>query len=122
MSNLPTEKITKKSDKEVNQYFGRYFTKQLSFASNDVDAVVGFFVKRGFQQSAAIAVSSVLLEQAKIDDVKIFAILDTLKGLNEVQLSAVVTEIMNYKRAKTSSVGYRRNPLTDKVERRNVRV
>lgn len=118
--NLPTQTIKRASDKEVRQFFNQYFTKKISYPTNEVNAVIAFFEKRGFEKESAIAVSSVLLQQAKIDNVKIFKVLDTLEGLDEVKLSAVVAEVMNYSRSKTSSVGYKRENTVDKLERRNI--
>lgn len=119
-SNLPNEKPTNYSDKGVTSFFNNYFSKTLSFPTNQVDAVITFFEKRGFDKSAAISVGTTLLQQAKIDNVNVFKLLDTLKGLNEVQLSAVVTEILNYNRAKTSTLGYKRTSAPEKVEKRNI--
>jgi hypothetical protein len=119
-SNLPEEKPKNYSDKGVTTFFNNYFSKTLSFPTNQVDAVITFFEKRDFDKSAAITVGTTLLQQAKIDNVNIFKLLDTLKGLNEVQLSAVVTEILNYNRAKTSTLGYRRTESSEKVEKRNI--
>lgn len=121
-SSLPNDPIVNGSDKEVKQFFDRYYTKQLTYPSNEVDAVISFFTKRGFDDSSAIAVSGVLLQQAKIDNIKIFKLLDTLKGLDEVQLSAIVAEVINYNRNKTSTVGYRLTDTVDKLERRNIKV
>ena len=117
-NSLPAKEIT--SDKKVTQVFDNYFNKKLSFPSNEVDAVISFFEKRGFEKSAAIATGSSLLNQAKIDGVKVFTLLDTLKGFNEVQLSAVVTEILNYSRLRTSVLGYKIQGSTEKIERRNI--
>lgn len=120
MSNLPQEKPTNFSDKGVTTFFNNYFSKTLSFPTNQVDAVISFFEKRNFDKAAAIAVGTTLLQQAKIDNVNIFKLLDTLKGLNELQLSAIVTEVLNYNRAKTSTLGYRRTEAADKIEKRNI--
>lgn len=119
MSSLPLESNIS-SDKKVTQVFDNYFTKKLSFPSNEVDAVVAFFEKRGFQKSSAISTATVLLNQAKLDGVKIFTLLDTLKGLNEIQLSAVVTEILNYNRLRTSVLGYKITQSSEKIEIRNI--
>jgi len=120
MSGLPQEKPDNFSDRGVQKFFNNYFTEKLSFPTNQVDAVTTFFTKRGFDETAAITVATVLLNQAKIDDVNIFKLLDTLKGFNEVQLSAIVTEILNYSRAKTSTLGYKRTQSVDKTEKRNI--
>lgn len=120
MPSLPQEKPNNYSDKGVTSFFNNYFSKTLSFPTNQVDAVITFFEKRGFDKSAAIAVGTTLLQQAKLDNVNIFKLLDTLKGLNEVQLSSIVTEILNYNRAKTSTLGFRRSEVADKHEKRNI--
>jgi hypothetical protein len=62
----------------------------------------------------------VLLQQAKLDNVNVFDLLDTLKGLTEVQLSAVVTEVLNYNRQKTSTLGYRQEDKSELLEARNI--
>lgn len=118
MSSLPQAPLT--SDKKVTQVFDNYFNKKLSFPSNEVDAVVAFFQKRGFEKSSAISTATTLLNQAKLDGVKVFTLLDTLKGFNEVQLSAVVTEILNYNRLRTSVLGFKIQESTEKIERRNI--
>jgi len=120
MASLPAQPVVKRSDKEVQQFFNQYFTKKLSYPANEVDAVVNFFEKRGFDKSAAISVATILLQQAKIDGVKIFTLLDTLTGLSEVQLSAIVTEVLNYNRPRTSTLGYRRTESPVKTEKRNI--
>lgn len=120
MSSLPKEAPTKYSDKEVTKFFDTYFTKELSFPSNQVDAVISFFTKRGFDKTGAISVASVLLQQSKLDNVNVFQLLDTLNGLNEIQLSAIVTEVLNYNRPKTSTLGFKRTEAADKIEKRNI--
>ena len=120
MSSLPNEKSSNFSDKGVTTFFNNYFSKKLSFPTNQVDAVTTFFEKRGFDKTAAITVATTLLQQAKIDGVSVFKILDTMTGLNELQLSAIVTEILNYNRARISTLGYKRSKSADKTEKRNI--
>ena len=119
-SSLPTP--AQSNDKRVTEFFDKYFTETLEFASNDVDAVVGFFRKRGFDEAAAISTGSILLQQAKIDDIKIFTLLDTLKGFDEVKLSAVVAEVLNYNRLSTSVLGFKNTTATNTLEKRNIAV
>ena len=117
MSSLP--KPAQKSEDKVIDFFDSYFTQKLSFPSNDVDAVISFFTKRGFDKEAAVSTSVVLLTQAKLDNVKVFKLIDTLKGLKDVQLSALVTEVLNYNRPRTSTLGYK-TALKEKTEARNI--
>ena len=121
MSSLPQNKPSNTSDKGVTNFFNNYFSKTISFPTNQVDAVTVFFEKRGFDKSAAITVATTLLQQAKVDNVNVFKILDTMTGLNELQLSAVVTEILNYNRARVSTLGYKRTEGADKHEKRTIK-
>ena len=117
--NLPKEVKTDSAD-QTKQFFNQYFSAPLSFSANEVDAVLGFFESRDFEKSAAQSISTVLMQQAKIDGVKVFELLDTLKGLNSIQLSNVVTEIMNYNREKISTIGYKIDEVADRTEARNI--
>lgn len=120
MSGLPLKSITKKSDDDVRLFFDRYYTKPINFGDNDLNSVVGFFESKGFDKSSAIAVSVVLLEQAKLDNIKVFKLLDTLKKYPDIQLSAIVAEILNYNRKRTSAVGFKRAVKDNKFEKRNI--
>ena len=117
-SSLPIQ--PQSNDKNVTDFFDKYFTEKLSFASNEVDAVIGFFDKRGFEKSAAISTGSILLQQAKLDDINVFTLLDTLKSFEEIKLSAVVAEVLNYNRLSTSVLGFKNTTVTDTLEKRNI--
>lgn len=120
MSNIPTQ-ITDSSE-FVKQFFDKFYLNQLTFPSNQIDATVGFFLKRGFDLESARSVSIVLLNQAKIDNVNVFQLIDTLKGLADVQLSQVVAQILNSYREKTSLLGYKVSPLVTVYDVRNILV
>lgn len=111
---------TPDSGEEVKEFFNNYFTESISFPATEVDAVVGFFQKRGFDDSSATGVATVLLQQAKIDEVNVFTLLDTLNGLQDVQISQIVAEILNYNRQKASTLGYKITSTTTRLEDRNV--
>jgi len=118
MSSLPNTEQT--NDKRVTNFFDNYYNQKLEFNANEVDAVINFFEKRGFEKSSAITTGTVLLQQAKLDDVKVFKLLDTLKGLDEAQLSVVVAEVLNYNRLKTSTLGVKTTAKTNALDNRNV--
>jgi hypothetical protein len=119
-SNLPVE--INDSGLEVKQFFDKFFTQPVSFPSNQIDAVVGFFLKNGFDQQSARSTAIVLLNQARADNVNVFQLIDTLKTLTDVQLSQVVAQVLNAYREKTSLLGYRVAPLVDNYETRNILV
>jgi hypothetical protein len=108
------------SASSVKEFFNKFFVEPISYPANQVDAVVGYFEKRGFDTISATGVATVLLQQAKIDNVNVFKLLDTLKGISDVQLSQVVAEILNYNRSKVSTLGYKINSTSDRTESRNI--
>lgn len=113
-SNLPQN--------NVKQFFDKRFANQVSFPAAEIDATVGFFVKRGFDQNSASSTAIILLNQARSDNVPVFELLDKMKGLTDVQLSQVVTQVLNADREQTSILGYRIAPVTNTFEARNILV
>lgn len=121
MSNLPSSEVIDSSE-EVKSFFDKFFRQQITFPSNQIDAVVGFFLKRGFDETSAKSTAIVLLNQAKIDNISVFQLLDSLKGLTDVQLSSVVTEVLNAYREKISALGFKILTVEETVESRNIRL
>jgi hypothetical protein len=87
-----------------------YYSKPLEFSSNVLSAMKGYFVSRGFGEASAESIAITIITQSKQDGYNPMLILDTLRGLNNVELSGVVSEILNYNRFKTSSLGYANIP------------
>lgn len=119
-SNLPTSTENTDSSNAVRSFFDTYFTAKISFPAEQVDAVIGFFKKRGFDDLASQSTAMILLQQSRLDNVNVFQLLDTLEGLTGVQLSAIVAEVLNYNRQKNSVLGYRQIDTTEYFEKRNV--
>lgn len=118
-TNLPVQAKNDTAD-EVRSFFDKYFTHQITFPSNQIDAVLGFFLKRGFDEQAAKSTAIVLLNQSRIDQVPVMKLIDTLEGLTDVQLSQVVAEILNLYREKSSALGYRFTNNDETFESRNI--
>jgi len=119
-TNLPLEDQT--SPKEVRQFFNTYFDQEVSFPSNLIDAVVGFFVKRGFDEQVARSTGIVLLNQSRIDNINVFELLEKLKNLTDVQLGQITTQILNYYRIQTSVLGFKTSNKNESFESRNILV
>ena len=118
-TNLPVQ-VSQDSGSEVKEFFNQYLTERISYPANDVDAVIGFFEKRGFEKTSAIATGTALLQQAKLDEINVFELLDTLQGLNKTQLSDIVANVLNYSREKTSTLGFKVTSAYEKIEKRNI--
>jgi hypothetical protein len=120
-SNLPLNEKPIDSATDAKRFFNSYYEKGISIPSDTLDATVDFFQKRGFEETAASSVATVLLSQAKIEGTPIFKLLDTLKGFNDVELSQVVQEVLNYRRVRISTLGTKvDNSALFEYERRNV--
>lgn len=118
-TNLPSEN---QNTTDVRQFFDNFFTAPVSFPAVEIDATVGFFQKRGFDQTSANSTAIVLLNQARIDNVPVFQLLDKLKSLTDVQLNQVVAQVLNSSRSNTSLLGYRTATVTNTFETRNILV
>jgi hypothetical protein len=121
LNNLPQQPVTD-SSVDVRSFFDKFFLHEVSFPAAEIDAVVGFFVKRGFDDTASKSISVVLCNQARQDGVNVFQLVDTLKGLTDVQLSQVVAEVLNAYREKTSILGYKTANASHTFESRNILV
>lgn len=116
----PTSTAQQDSAYETKEFFDKYFVNSISYPSNQVDAVVAFFEKRGFEKSVAISISSVFLQQSKVDNINVFELLDTLKGIDGRQLSTVVTQVLNLNRSRISTLGFRNTEKVIPEEVRNI--
>lgn len=120
MSSLPIPNISKRSDQGVQLFFDTYYNKPINFSDNELTAIISFFESRGFDNSAAVSVSSSLLSQAKAEKIPVFKLVDTLQTYTGIQLSSVVAEILNYNRRRTSAVGFKREKNVSTIESRNI--
>jgi len=116
--NLPISITT--GQVSTKQFFDSYFQNTVSFPAAEIDATVAFFTKRGFDTSSARSTAIIMLNQAKVENVSVFSLLDKLKGLTDIQLSQVVAQVLNAYRENTSLLGYRTAVQTDTFEARNI--
>jgi len=117
-TNLP-ERIITDSAARTKLFFDNYGQEPLEFNATEVDAAVSFFSSKGFTEDAARVTSITLLKQAKLEALSIFAVIDDLKGLNDLEISALVSEILNNNRPATSTLGYRQQ-ISSVSKQRNV--
>ena len=119
-SGVSTSTQTTDSANKTKKFFDSYFKKDIYYSAEEVDAAVGHFLSRGFDKLAATNTAVVLLQQAQQEDVPVFKIIDTLRGLDDVQPSNVVAQILNINREKTSTLGFKISNVITKLEQRNI--
>jgi hypothetical protein len=103
-NNLPQE-ITTDSSGETIQIFDAYTTAPFNIDANTFDAMTGFFQSRGFGSDSAKSMAYIIIKQAILDKYNPFELISTLKGYDALELSTLITELLNYNRYKTSSLG-----------------
>lgn len=118
LSNLPANSNLP-SNQMVNAY-DAYINRPLELDTSTLNAMKGFFQSRGFESLSAESISVIIIKQAKRDGYNPLTILDTLKGLDNVEISALVAEILNYNRFKSSFLGYARANNTASEINRNI--
>lgn len=100
-SNIPTS-VT--SNKTVTA-FDNYYSQPIEIDPSVLAAITGYFTSKGFGEVSSESIAVIIITQSKKDGYNPMRILDTLRGLSNVDLSALVSEILNYNRFKTSSLG-----------------
>jgi hypothetical protein len=104
-NNIPQPAKIQDSSQETLKIFDAYTTAPLNVDSATFDAMSGYFVSRGFGEDSARSMSYIIIKQALLDNYKPFQLIETMKGLTDVEISGLITEILNYNRFKTSSLG-----------------
>ena len=102
-------------DNTIEKLTTTQYQTEYEFNVGEYDAAVGFFVKRGFKRSSAETTAYVILSQAKIDNVNPQELLDKLGQASEIQLSEVITIILNANRYKSSRLGVRQTLTTKEI-------
>lgn len=102
-SNLPLK--TNVTNNAI-QVYNTYFNQPIELETNEFSAMKGFFESRKFDKVSAESIAVIIMAQAKKDGYLPMRILDTLTGLDDVELSALVAELLNFNRLKTSLLGY----------------
>jgi hypothetical protein len=118
-SNLP-QKLRDNLQKTADSLVDNNYKERFEFAQNDLDATVGFFVKRGFARQPAEDTAYIILQQAKIDSVPVAQILDQLTYANPVQLSELISTILNANRYRSSRLGVRNTRSVKDTVSRNI--
>ena len=119
LSNLPVE-ISSDSADFAKTYFNNYADPGNEFNSNDVEATVGYLRSAGFGEQAAIVTASILLKQAKQENIPIYSLLETLKGFESLELSSIVSTVLNQNRSVTSALGFRFTTVENQFQTRNI--
>lgn len=118
-SNLPP-KDKDRLQQTIDKLTSTAYQEEFQFNAGEYDAVIAFFVKRGFKRESAESTAYVIMAQAKIDSVKPQELLDKLSYATPAQLSEIITIILNANRYKSSRLGVRQTLNTKDTVSRNI--
>ena len=118
-TNLP-QKDSDSINDTIQKLTTSNYQTEYEMNSSDYDACIAFFVKRGFKRASAESTAYVILAQAKIDKISPLEILDKLNSASEIQLSELITLILNANRYKSSRLGVRQTLVTKELISRNI--
>jgi|TARA_B100000424_G_scaffold196190_1_gene153511 hypothetical protein len=118
-SNLPP-KDKDRLQQTIDKLTSTAYQEEFQFNAGEYDAVIAFFVKRGFKRESAESTAYVIMAQAKIDSVKPQELLDKLSYASPAQLSEIITIILNANRYKSSRLGVRQTLNTKDTVSRNI--
>ncbi len=118
-TNLPP-KTKDNLDNTIDKLTTATYEENFELNVGEYDAVIAFFVKRGFKRASAESTAYVIMAQAKIDNIKPQEILDQLTYATPAQLSELITIILNANRYKSSRLGVRQTLNTVETVSRNI--
>jgi hypothetical protein len=121
-NNIPQTVSPASSSDATTKTFNSFYQVPLQLDNTTLTAIKSYFENRGYGSQAAESVAIIILSQATKDGLNPFGILDTLRGLKSIQISALVAEILNYNRFKTSSLGITSIPTPADEIQRNILV
>lgn len=119
LSNLGVSKT--QGTQSIIEFLSGIEENRTELDGSEYDACVAFFTSRQYDQQSAKTLSYVLMKQAKIDGANIFEVLDTLRPATPVDLSQLVSEVLNAYRYKTSVLGYKNDRTASNHISRNIR-
>ena len=103
-NNIPKKTIANSAN-GTRTALANFYENDLPMNDADYTAMLGFFESRGFSSESSATITYIMFLQARIDGYNPFDVLSTVKNLNGTELTALVTEILNFNRFKTSFLG-----------------
>ena len=102
------------------QAFDTYYSKPVELDAGIYTAMKSFFTSKGFENNSADNIAVLIIKESKINGLNPMKVIDSLRGLDNVEISTLVNEIVNYNRFKTSFLGYATAFSTNPTISRNI--
>ncbi len=119
-SNLPPKTTSGSSSDLTNKNLNLYIDLPIQLDNETLTAMKGLLSSKGFSPESAENISITIMMQAKRDNFNPMNVLDSMKGLGEIEMSQLVSEILNFNRFKTSVLGSVQATTPVDVVKRNI--
>jgi hypothetical protein len=119
-TNLPLSQSTESSSDPTNKVLGQFYDVPVQLDQNVLTAMIGMLENRGFSSYSAETISITIMIQAVRDNFNPMTILESMKKLDENDLSQIISEVLNYNRFKTSVLGSIQKVTPVDAVRRNI--
>jgi Glu-tRNA(Gln) amidotransferase subunit E-like FAD-binding protein len=119
-NNLPTKLTSGSSSDQTISQFENYNDKPTELNQTTLTAMIGFLENRGFSRESSETISLTILMQAERENFNPMALIETMKKLNDNEMSTIISEVLNFNRFKTSMLGSVQNITPVDNIRRNI--
>lgn len=119
-NNLPAKSSSGSSSDQTVSQFENYNDTPVELNQTTLSAMIGFLENRGFSKESAETISLTILTQAKRENYNPMALIESMKKLNDNEMSTIIAEVLNFNRFKTSMLGSVQNIAPVDNVRRNI--
>lgn len=119
-TNIPPKQAAGSASDLSNKNLNQYNDLPVQLHNDTLTAMKGLLSNKGFSDESAENIAITIMMQAKRDSFNPMNVLDSMKNLGNIELSQLVSEILNFNRFKTSVLGTTQNITPVEVVKRNI--
>ena len=119
-NNLPAPNKAGSSSDDTLKAFQYYNDVPAELNQNTLTAMVGFLESKKFSKESSEVIALTILVQAKREGYNPMSLIETMRNLNETELSTIVAEVLNFNRFKSSFLGSKQAVAPVDNVRRNI--
>jgi hypothetical protein len=119
-TNIPPKQAAGSASDLSNKNLNQYNDLPVQLHNDTLTAMKGLLSNKGFSDESAENIAITIMMQAKRDSFNPMNVLDSMRTLGNVELSQLVSEILNFNRFKTSVLGTTQNITPVEVVKRNI--
>jgi Glu-tRNA(Gln) amidotransferase subunit E-like FAD-binding protein len=119
-NNLPAPNKSGSSSDATLKSFQYYNDVPIELNQNTLTAMIGFLESRNFTTESAEVIALTIMVQATREKYNPMSLIESMKTLNETELSTIVAEVLNFNRFKSSFLGSKQAVAPVDNVRRNI--